>query len=87
MVRYEQRTRPAESPRDTSGRRHPDGWVDQVVRRQAFEAAWPTVRIQPFAAGQPWTALVPMADGSQVAVRCWELRGLLDRLDAVCRGQ
>ena len=44
------------------------GWVDQVVRREAFEAAHPDVKIQAHTPGQPWTALVPMPDGSEVTV-------------------
>jgi hypothetical protein len=44
------------------------GWTDQVVRREDFEAAHPSVKIQAHAMGQPWTALTPMPDGSDVTV-------------------
>jgi len=60
------------------------GWVDQVVRREAFEAVHPCVKIQPHVVGQPWTALVQMPDGSEVTVTDpWELGGLLDKLEAL----
>lgn len=64
--------------------RHPVGWVDQVARREAFEAAHPSVKIRPHVIGQPWTALVQMPDGSEATVTdFWELGGLLDKLDAL----
>jgi hypothetical protein len=74
----------APKPRHPDGRLHSVGWVDQVARREAFEAAHPSVKIQPHVIGQPWTALVPMPDGSDVAVTDpWELCGLLDKLEAL----
>jgi hypothetical protein len=33
---------------------------------------------------EPWAALVPMPDGTDATIRSWELRGLLDRLEAIC---
>lgn len=64
------------------------GWVDQVVRREAFEAAHPDVKIQAHTPGQPWTALVPMPDGSEVTVTDpGELAGLLDELESLVAAQ
>jgi hypothetical protein len=64
------------------------GWVDQVVRREAFEAAHPGVKIQAHTPGQPWTALVPMPDGSEVTVTDpGELGGLLDELESLVAAQ
>ena len=70
------------------GARRPDGqlrvasWVDQVARREAFEAAHPDVKIQAHTVGQPWTALAPGPDGSDVTVTDRrELGGLLDKLE------
>jgi hypothetical protein len=66
------------------GRLHPAGWVDQVARREAFEAAHPSVKIQPHVLGQPWTAVVPMPDGGKVTVtELWELGSLLDKLESL----
>jgi hypothetical protein len=74
----------AARPRHPNGRPHPVGWVDQVARREAFEAAHPSVKIRPHVIGQPWTALVQMPDGSEATVTdFWELGGLLDKLDAL----
>jgi len=77
----------------TRGARHPDGqlrvaiWVDQVTRREAFEAAHPDVKIQAHTVGQPWTALIPGPDGSDITVTDRsELGTLLDKLEAAsCR--
>jgi hypothetical protein len=64
------------------------GWVDQVVRREAFEAAHPDVKIQAHTPGRPWTALVPMPDGSEVTVTDpGELGGLLDELESLVAAQ
>ena len=64
------------------------GWVDQVVRREAFEAAHPGVKIQAHTPGQPWTALVPMPDGREVTVTDpGELAGLLDKLEPLVAAQ
>jgi len=75
----------AAGPRRANGRVRVVGWVDQVVRREVFEATHPYVKIQPHVIGQPWTALVQMPDGSEATVTdFWELGGLLDKLDALC---
>ena len=64
------------------------GWVDQVVRREAFEAAHPGVKIQAHTPGRPWIALVPMPDGSEVTVTDpGELGGLLDKLESLVAAQ
>ena len=64
------------------------GRVDQVVRREAFEAAHPGVKIQVHTPGQLWTAQVPMPDGSEVTVTDpGELAGLLNKLEALVAAQ
>jgi hypothetical protein len=83
MVSHETTTAPADGPSRGNGRQ-PAGWVDQVARRRQFEAGRPAIRIQPHILGEPWTALVPMNDGTDATIRDWELRGLLDRLEVVC---
>ena len=75
----------APGPRRANGRARAVGWVDQVARREVFEAAHPYVKIQPHVIGQPWAALVQMPDGGEVTVNDpWELGGLLDKLEALC---
>jgi hypothetical protein len=71
-------------PPRADGRLHAVGWVDQVVRREAFEAAHPCVRIQPHVVGRPWTAVTRMPGGAEVTVTdSMELGRLLDKLEAL----
>jgi hypothetical protein len=78
------RQRKVAGPRRAGRRLHPVGWVDQVVRREAFEAAHPCVRIQPHVAGRPWTAVSQIPGGAEVTVTDFmELGRLLDKLEAL----
>ena len=67
-----------------AGRIRSAGWTRWPVARPSKRPT-PSVKIQPHVIGQPWTALVQMPDGGEVTVTdCWELGGLLDKLEALC---
>jgi hypothetical protein len=57
-------------------------FVDQVPRRQAYEAAHPEVQITYH--GPYWRAVVNEQDGRTVISR-YELKDLLDKLEALDR--
>jgi len=58
------------------------GYTDQVPRRQAYEAGHPGVEIT--YRGPYWKAVVPEEAGETVIVR-YDLKGLLDKLEALDR--
>jgi hypothetical protein len=60
------------------------GYVDQVPRRAAYEAAHPDVKITYY--GGFWQAVIPEAAGETVITR-YELKALLDKLEALDREQ
>lgn len=60
-------------------RGEPD-YVDQVPRREAYEAAHPDVRIIYY--GPHWQAVIPEPTGETVITR-YELKALLDKLESL----
>jgi len=60
-------------------RGEPD-YVDQVPRREAFEAAHPEVEILYF--GPYWQAIVTEGDGKTIITR-HSLKALLDKLESM----
>ena len=62
------------------------GAEDPVIRRRQFEQAHPEAVILPPAAGR-WRAVVPPGlipgDGTATTLGSWDLRGLMDQLDAI----
>lgn len=58
------------------------GYVDQVPRRGAYEAAHPDVQIT--CHGRWWQAVIPEQNGETVITR-YELKDLLDKLEALDR--
>jgi hypothetical protein len=63
-------------------RGEPD-YVDQVPRREAYQAAHPDVKISYH--GPHWQAVIPEPSGETVITR-YELRELLDSLDRLTSG-
>jgi len=59
------------------------GYVDQVPRRQAYEAAHPETEI--IYAGAYWQAIIREEAGETVTTR-YTLRELLDKLDELTGG-
>jgi hypothetical protein len=59
------------------------GCVDQVVRRQLFEAAHPDIQICYPGAARPWEGVITLPDGGAKTVTASELRHLLDRLETL----
>ncbi len=57
-------------------------YVDQVPRRAAYEAAHPNVEI--IYLGPYWQAII-REDAGQTIITRYELRGLLDKLEALDR--
>lgn len=60
---------------------------DPVIRRKRFEQAHPEAVILPPAAGR-WRAvvppgLIPEGDGTRTTLGAWDLKGLMDQLDAI----
>ncbi len=59
-------------------------YVDQVPRREAYEAAHPDVKITYH--GGWWQAVMP-EDAGETVISRYELRGLLDKLETLDREQ
>jgi hypothetical protein len=55
------------------------GYIDQVPRRERFEAAHPDVRIA--CLGPAWQAVIPCPSGEEVVTR-YDLKALLDSLES-----
>ncbi len=55
-------------------------YVDQVLRRAAYEAAHPNVEI--LYLGPYWQAIIREGEGQTIITR-YELRGLLDKLESL----
>jgi hypothetical protein len=56
------------------------GYVDQVIRRERYEAAHPGVTIE--LVGPQWRAVVPEENGESVITRL-DLKQLLDKLESL----
>ena len=58
------------------------GYMDQVPRREAYEAAHPDVKITYH--GGWWQAVIP-EDAGETVVSRYELKALLDKLESLDR--
>jgi hypothetical protein len=56
------------------------GYVDQVPRRERYQAAHPNVEIRYH--GSYWQAIV-REDAGEIVITRYELRGLLDKLESL----
>jgi hypothetical protein len=57
------------------------GYVDQVPRREAYEAAHPNVEI--LYLGPYWQAIIREEEAGQTTITRYSLKGLLDKLESL----